>query len=68
MSGPKITKETVCRRCISKAGLNSDRCIECKDYSAFACGRYSIRNFEGLSAKGRLAFILSELDAAAQEE
>jgi ribosomal protein L40E len=63
MTRTRITKETICRRCIAKAGLASDRCETCEDYSAIECGPYSLSDLANLSGQGKLAFILSALAA-----
>jgi ribosomal protein L40E len=63
MTRTRITKETICLRCIAKAGLASDRCERCEDYSAIECGPYSLSDLANLSGQGKLAFILSELAA-----
>ena len=56
-------KSHLCTRCVAKAGQASDRCQECEDYSAFERGGYSMTSLEGLTAQGKLAFILSALAA-----
>lgn len=51
----------ICQGCIAEGGLVSDRCRDCSDYSAFQRGGYSMTSLEGLSARGKLAWILCEL-------
>jgi len=57
------SKGAICTRCVAEAGIASDRCEECKDFSAFERGAYSMKSLEGLTAQGKLAFILSALAA-----
>lgn len=54
---------TICRTCIAAAGLALDRCQRCQDFGLFQSGRYSISDLDGLTARGRLAFVLAALAA-----
>ena len=58
----------ICLLCTAGAGLKSDRCESCADFSAFQRGEYSMSALEGLSARGKLAFVLSELAALRQKD
>lgn len=59
----------LCLKCRARAGLASDSCERCDDYSQFEtrgidwgeAGNYRVADLEGLSARGRLAFILAIL-------
>lgn len=61
-------EQSVCRRCIANGGLAVDRCGQCRDYSGFERGHLAMANLEGLSARGKLAFILAEIAVGKDDE
>ena len=68
----------LCLQCRARAGLALDSCERREDYSQFEtrgipsghyiAGRYRVRDLEGLSSRGRLAYLLATLDEIQGEE